>query len=206
MWSTSSLDIPVTPSAYELEAISLSIVVEAPFSLLQTTEQVVGSDMWALNLQFPTIVDPKTAGEVSAFQARLNGSVNTFKFVIPERDLDYEGDNVARVVSTNGANGSNVSIQRLTSPGVQAILNVGTYIRIRDQLHKILRRSGTGNIQNFDIFPGIRYEGTLLNEPVFYKAGEVYGVFRSKRSTSTHNFFNNHTYNFSINAVESNMI
>lgn len=204
MWTTSSLDLPVTPSSYTLESISVNIVQEIPYSLIQTSEQNIGSDMWGLSLDFPPIVDPNVARNVSNFQAKLNGVVNTFKFVIAQRDLIYEGNNDITIVSIQGDNRSNITISRKTSPDVRPEVFPGTYLRVKDQLLKVLRVSETKN--NIDVFPGLRYSGTLLNEPVYYKVNDVYGVFRQKQSTGQHTFNTNHTYNFKLEAIESTVI
>lgn len=186
------LNLPLQPSAYTLEMISMSNTQSSPYNMRQTISFAPAAQMWALYLTFPPIVNPVLAASASTFLSGLRGRLGTFKFFLPNRDLSYTGTSTLLYKDILNDTRNNIEISNASS------LNSGTYITIGTQLLKVLNVSG----DNVNIFPSLRKDISVDTE-VKYENNTVFGTFRQKNHSGLHTFNNNHVYTFDINAVEA---
>jgi hypothetical protein len=189
------LELPITPSAYSLEMISVTNIQQSVYTQRQYVSFSPAGQMWGLTLTFPPIVEPRIAASVGAFSSGLRGRLGTFVFNIPERDLNFnETDDVIFKAIVNDTR------NKIEVADLNAGLQIGTYITLEDQLLKVIDIDT--DLKHLTIFPSIRTTPNL-DTVIQHTPGLVYGYFRLKNNSSTIGFDNNHIYTYSIDALES---
>ena len=189
---TYPLSLPLSPNAYTLEAISVNLVTQSPFTLQQQVAQGIGEG-WALSLTFPLITTTAQSSAVKAFLTALRGQYETFQWGPPTKELLFTNTGMSMTLNTiNNTLRNNISYTTAADPTPLP----GTYLQIGTQLVQVLARSG----KTLDIFPALR-TNVAAGTPIYYAAPK--GVFRLKSAYSAYTFNVDHTRTFSIDAVEA---
>lgn len=191
---TYPLSLPLSPNAYTLEALSVNLVTQSPFTLQQQVMQGIGEG-WALSLTFPPITTNTRSAAVKAFLTSLRGQLGTFQWGPPVKELNYTtSGGTLTLASINNTLRNNITY---TKVGGESVPETGTYIQIGTQLLQVLKNDGNNNI---DIFPALRTNvaaGTTINFTT------PKGVFRLKSASSAYTFNIDHTRTFSLEAIEA---
>lgn len=203
---TYPLSLPLNPSAYTLQQISVNQVFDSPFTLQQQVVRGYG-EAWGLSVTFPTIArtDPAynvKVDKIHTFLGSLKGRYGTFKFYLPNNDAQYTvtSGNPAIYLSTiNNDIGDNVTFSNPSGAAFSFGAN-GTYITMGTQLFRILSATYDGTNITCDVFPRVR---TNLAAGTSVEYRQPYGIFRSKTAQTQINRDENHIYTFSIDAVEA---